>query len=261
MKKIILFLLFFLSLHIYRAQDTIIKIYKKDIIVCSVTAVSPLKIFYTENKIEKSILKSDVSYFTRHESGKKEATEESEKLKYRIILSDKFALQNKYSFSIVQVIDGRLNKAKPIGSVVGSFGFNQQYVGNDSLSENMNLFFKKNNKLFDTVCKIVMVLNQLHLRYLGGYSMGSGKIEDLEISISIDYYKLNGITCELIYQQFNKYERSVKFIAKQSKAINLTYFETIESALNGFNTQLRSNKLVNIQTMPLDSLINLYSGK
>ena len=259
MKKIISLPLYFLYLPAFNAQDTIIKANTKEFIICWVTALSPEKIFYTENGIGKSIPKNEVSYFSNHASVKMQVEEKPVKIKYKVVLSNKFAIKRKYDFSIFDIVDGRLNKAKPIGSLLN--GFKLQYVGNDSLAESMNLFFENNRNWFDTTSRVVIVLNQLSLLYLGGYSMVTGKIEDFQMSVSMDYYKLNGNTCELIYQQRHKYTRSVKFIAKKTKAINLTYFETIESALDDFNSQLRSNKLITLKTIPLDALLNLYSTK
>lgn len=62
MKKLftIVFLSFLFNLH---AQDTLV--IKKDTILCKITRVTSMNIFYTENKVGKSIAISDVSYYSK----------------------------------------------------------------------------------------------------------------------------------------------------------------------------------------------------
>jgi hypothetical protein len=182
---------------------------------------------------------------------------------YKVTLQDKYFKKIKYNFSVLKVVDGRLNKQKPIGFIVERIHqqLKQMWVGNDSLEGNMNAFFKSKSQLFDTSLKIMLVVNQCNLRHIYGYSATGGKEQEVEIKISLDYYKLNGDKCELIYQQYYKYTKDAKFISKATKAINASFSEAIRFALIDFNQQVALKKIPAGEGVTLDSLLHFIYNK
>ncbi len=168
----------------------------------------------------------------------------------------------KYNFTLLKIIDGRLDKTKPIGNLNSNLSFSEnESVGNDSLCDQMNVFIKKNKANFlDTSYKIIVILNQLNLRLIEGKSF-EGKIQDIEIGVSLDYYKITGNKCTLIYQQYFKQRESVKMIAKKSKAINVVFSDAITFALFDFKNQRRVYKPVLAPELELTAFYKLFESR
>ncbi len=129
MKKVIpLFLFFVLISFCIKGQDTIIKNDRTTLILCKVTRVTPTTIFFTENKIGKSILLNEVSHYSTHEiqSIKEKEILTKEAPDYKFYLKEEVLKNSKYNFSISEVVDARLNKKKPIGSVLFGMGLQKK---------------------------------------------------------------------------------------------------------------------------------------
>lgn len=158
---------------------------------------------------------------------------------YTISPTDNAFKKTKYHFTVDSFIDGRYDAGLPIG-YIPSFSYKPQSVGNDSLANSMNDFFKTHKEPFDTANKIIVVLNQLNLYYFQDFSMLTGKIQDIKIFLSLDYYKIDHNKCALIYQQFIKSTTSVKFIMSRSKGVDISFSNALHEAFANFETQLES---------------------
>jgi hypothetical protein len=182
---------------------------------------------------------------------------------YKVTLLNKSFEEESYNFLIQKVIDVRLNKQKPIGALVAGFSLNKETVGNDSLDYQMNALFNNKPEMFDNKVKIIMVINQLNLRYIKGMSARGKDLKDeLEFTIAIDYYKAGDKTCGLLYQQLFKYKTTAKSAKTTSKDINKTFSETIKNALKDFTKQLKTNKAtVATKEFNKDSLFLFLAGK
>ena len=176
-------------------------------------------------------------------------------------LRDKNFDDLKFNFSIVKVIDGRLNKQKPIGSLTAGFSFNKETVGNDSLGEQMTLFFKNKPNIFDASTKVILIINQLNLRYIRGTNEMGGKKEELEVLISLDYYLAGEKTSGLLYQQYYKHRENVTFVAKVSKGINVAVSEALINAMTDFKNQINENKVIVRKEFSNDSLFQFFANK
>lgn len=159
---------------------------------------------------------------------------------FKVSLNKKTFEDESFDFLIQKVVDARLNKQKPIGTVMVSFSLSNT-VGNDSLGYEMNNFFNGKPEMFDAKTKIIIVINQLNIRYIREKADTTGKKAELEFSIAIDYYLEGGKTCGLLYQQFFKFKKSTSN-TKITKDINKGFSETIKSALIDFKKQLKINK-------------------
>jgi hypothetical protein len=159
---------------------------------------------------------------------------------YKAALLDKNFKKTKYAFAITKVVDGRLNKQKSIGFIVERIHqqLETMWVGHDSLGESMTAFFKTKPEMFDTSLKIILVINQCNLRHIYGYSNLNGKYNILEIKIAFDYYKLNGNKYELMYQQYFIHNEDLKLVRNATKAVNVSFSETVKLALLDFNKQI-----------------------
>lgn len=145
--------------------------------------------------------------------------------------------ESKYKFSIVEVIDGRLNKQKPSGYFCKDFSTTKELIGNDSLAEQLNLFFKNNRLPFDTSTKIILVINQVNI----GESRAKD-YDDFIIKLSLDYYKVNGEKCALYFQQFTVFKGSVKM--SKRKAVNRVFTNAMTAAFSEFGNQLQRFKTI-----------------
>src|ERR1035437_359613 len=85
---------------------------------------------------------------------------------YSVSLKDGTFEGMRYNFTLLKIIDGRLDKTKPIGNLHSNLSFSdKETVGNDSLCDQMNIFLNKSKANFlDTSNRIIVVLNQLNLR-------------------------------------------------------------------------------------------------
>jgi len=188
---------------------------------------------------------------------------------YKVTLQEKSFEDESFNFFIQKVIDARLNKEKPIGALVDGFSLNRQTVGNDSLGYQMTALFGRKPEMFDASLKVMMVINQLNLRYI---KSADGKKMELEFSIAIDYYQAGEKSCGLLYQQFFKFKQyigntkkdlialpgliptliyqgvstsqALSSPSKIGKAINKAFAETIKKALADFKKQIRTNKVM-----------------
>ncbi len=160
---------------------------------------------------------------------------------YKIALQEKTFEDENFNFFIQKVIDARLNKQKPIGVLMAGFSLNKETVGNDSLGEQMTALFAKKPEMFNAATKVIMVINQLNLRYI---KSADGKKIELEYTIAIDYYQAGDKSCGLLYQQFFKFKTNVKSADKIIRDINKGFSETIKGALTDFKKQLKTNKVV-----------------
>jgi hypothetical protein len=167
----------------------------------------------------------------------------------------------KYNFTLVKVVDARLNKQKPIGSLMTGFALHNETVGNDSLEEQMNLFFKNRPEIFEQATKVIMVINQLNLRYIKERNDATGKKEELELSIAIDYYLSGDKTCGLLYQQFFKFRESIATTISTRKGLDVAFSETIKGALKDFKKQLDTYKPLVRKEYAADSLFQSFSNK
>ncbi|HWY11601.1 MAG TPA: hypothetical protein VN026_09765, partial [Bacteroidia bacterium] len=133
-KKNLILAFFILLTFLIKGQDTIIKADRSNFILCKVTRVTPMTVFYTENKIGKSIPKNEISYYSTHEiQSLKEKEAQVKKLTdYKFYFKEDVLKNSKYKFSISEVVDARLNKKKPIGSVLFGMAIHKKTVGNDS---------------------------------------------------------------------------------------------------------------------------------
>lgn len=178
---------------------------------------------------------------------------------YKIGILEKTFEDESFNFFIQKVVDARLNKQKSIGLVVTGFSTDSKTVGNDSLDYQMNTVFGKKPEIFNAATKVIMVINQLNLRYINATTDVSGKEEAIEFSIAIDYYLKEGKTCGLLYQQFFKFKENVKSVNKIAKDINKGFSETIKKALKDFEKQLKTNKAVVRKEFNADSLLQFLS--
>ncbi len=166
---------------------------------------------------------------------------------------------SKYNFSIVNVIDARLNKDKSIGSLLSGW-YKKKTVGNDSLGPELTAFFKAKRPMFDTSTKIILVIKQLNIRYLKGYSMLSGRFEAFENVVSLDYYKIKGNTCALFYQQYFRHKEDATN-SETNFAINFTLSETLKFAFNDFNDQLKNHKSFSLAGLDVPAFCNSFNDK
>jgi hypothetical protein len=174
---------------------------------------------------------------------------------HSIGLRDDAFIGYKYNFSIVKVIDGRLNKKKPVGEFLWGFDFKSKPVGNDSLGIQMDAFFKNHTSSFDTSTKIILVINQLNLRKTGG-----GKDESIEISLSLDYYKITGNSCVLLYKHYCKHRESVKGIFKASKAIDVSFSETVRLSFDNVENQIIKHGAMSSQEIDVASFYHSFDS-
>ena len=179
---------------------------------------------------------------------------------YKVSLRDKVFNKTKYNFSVVKFVDGRLNKQKPIGSVPSGFSYKPHTVGNDSLEEELKPFFINNPSFIDKSNKIIVVLNQLNTRFLKSQNSMGGKKEELETTISLDYYKINNNECSLVYQQYYKKLEDVTF-SGPTKGINNAFSEILKSSLQDFDNQLKSNQAIASISIDTTSLYSLLKSK
>ena len=177
---------------------------------------------------------------------------------YKVSINEKSFEDESFNFFVQKVIDARLNKQKPIGALVAGFSLNKQTVGNDSLDYEMNALFARKPEIFNASTKVIMVINQLNLRYI---KSADGKKTDLEFSVAIDYYLAEAKTYGLLYQQFFKYKVNTKSADKITRDINKGFSETIKNALTDFKKQLNTNKAVVRKECNTDSLIQFLTGK
>jgi len=178
---------------------------------------------------------------------------------YKVKLGQQFFNNVKYEFSILKVIDGRLNRQKPIGSVAAGFSQKNELIGNDSLGYQMSIFFRNKAEIFDSTEKILLVLNQCNLSRAQGNSFFTGQIDDLETTVAFDYYRIVGNKYELIYQQYFKHIESVKFIAKIGQGIDMAFSETVKFALWDFNKQVKLKNFFTGEPLTSDSLFNFFN--
>jgi hypothetical protein len=182
---------------------------------------------------------------------------------YKVNLLEKSFKRAKYNFSILKVIDGRLNKQKPIGFIVERIHqqLETMWVGHDSLGESMTALFKTTHEMFDTSRKIMLVVNQSNIRHIYGYSTLSGNYNLLEVKLSFDYYKLNENKYELIYQQYITHTEDLKHIRKAAKAINVAFSETVKLAMEDFNKQIALKSSLPFKELTADSLLSFLYRK
>lgn len=127
MKKLILLLLLPFAI---KGQDTI---FKKDntLIYCKITKVTSSMVFYTENKIGKSISITDVNRYTSNKTNESIKENEVESTKCDIKLKyDKFENDSTYTLDFADWL--RVLKVKKSGKVVyfmrlSNEGFSPQY--------------------------------------------------------------------------------------------------------------------------------------
>ncbi len=180
---------------------------------------------------------------------------------YKVNLLDEAFKGVKYDFSITKIVDGRLNKKKPMGTILG-FSFTQEPVENDSLGDKMNMFFKNKPEMFNNSIKIILVLNQCNFSNYEQRSMFTGKVQNKIFTVSFDYYKLNeNNTYTLVYQQYFIHTKNTDNIAKLSKGINLSFSETVKVALLDFNNQLKLKPSIASEEITSDSLFNFLNNR
>lgn len=160
---------------------------------------------------------------------------------YKVSILEKSFEDENFNFFIQKVVDARLNKEKPIGALLEGFSLNKETVGNDSLGYQMTALFNRKPEIFNASLKVLMVINQLNLRFM---KSADGKKEELEFSIAIDYYQSGEKSCGLLYQQFFKFKQPVKSATKIAKDIDKGFTETIKKALTDFKKQIRTNKVI-----------------
>ena len=179
---------------------------------------------------------------------------------YKVSIRDKIFNKTKYGFFVVKFIDGRLNKQKPIGSVPSAFSYKPHTVGNDSLEQELNQFFVNSPSFKNEPVKIIIVLNQLNTRYIRGANSLGGKKEDLETTISLDYYKINNNECSLVYQQYYKKLEDVTFNGP-TKGINNAFSEILKSSFQDFDSQLKSNQVIASVSIDTSSLYSFLHSR
>lgn len=160
----------------------------------------------------------------------------------------------KFNFSFVNAIDGRLNKNKSLGYFCKDFSEVKESIGNDSLCEELNIFFKKNSSSFDNSNKIILVINQINIK-----EIKNSNRDDFEFSLSFDYYKTIGNKCILFYKQFIIYDGRVRM--SKLKAINRVFSEAIKFALSDFNNKLPALPKVSDEVIDTSILYNLVTNK
>ena len=180
---------------------------------------------------------------------------------YKVTLQEKSFEEENYNFLIQKVIDARLNKQKPIGSLVAGFSLNKETVGNDSLAEQMISVFNSKSEVFDGKLKVAMVINQLNLRYIKGITTRGRELDELEYTIAVDYYKVGDKSYGLLYQQFFKYKAGIKSGKNTAKDLDKIFSETIKKAFTDFKKQLKDSKAFVRKELNADTLLQFLAGK
>ena len=120
---------------------------------------------------------------------------------YVFSLTDNAFHKGKFQFSIVRVIDARVNDTIPIGFIPG-FSGRPQSIGNDSLAYDLADFFKSDTDNFDTLNKIVLVVNQINFTI--------NQAQYATVMLSMDYYLLRNNKYSLLYKQYCSHVKIIK---------------------------------------------------
>jgi hypothetical protein len=264
-KKNLILAFFILLTFLIKGQDTIIKADRSNFILCKVTRVTPMTVFYTENKIGKSIPKNEISYYSTHEiQSLKEKEAQVKKLTdYKFYFKEDVLKNSKYKFSISEVVDARLNKKKPIGSVLFGMAIHKKTVGNDSIAEEMESGFDKIRQCFDSSNPIILVINQINIRFVYSYgkTKTKGAKEDLEMNVSLEYYKINGNTYDLIYQQYYSHKHNASWEFSATNGVSMAFSEAIKLGFEDFDKELSFNRPLNNLKLSYNDFNKLYKLK
>ena len=146
-----------------------------------------------------------------------------------------------YGFSVINFIDGRLNKQKESAMEPSgwSLTLSMNSFWNDSLEKEVNTILKKKHSHFDTSVKMIVVLKHVYSHQWRDPRGRRG--EGREVTLSLDYYKTNGSTCTLVCQQYYNYFNRTNLQVSSKKNIPAAFSKALELAFKEFDTQLRLN--------------------
>ncbi len=148
---------------------------------------------------------------------------------YVFSLTDNAFHKGKFQFSIVRVIDARVNDTLSIGFIPG-FSGRPQSIGNDSLAYDLTDFFKSDTAHFDTLNNIMLVINQINFTI--------NQAQYATVTLSLDYYLLRDNKYSLLYKQYLSHVKNVKAVMARSNAVNIAFSKAMEAAFDDFDQQL-----------------------
>ncbi len=161
----------------------------------------------------------------------------------------------KYNFSIVKVIDARIDKQKPIGIYYpGLLSNKKQTIGNDSIDKELERFFFKYPKSFYEPTKIILVINQINL-----IEAIDKTNDDLELSLAFDYYRVIENTAKLEYSQYLKYNRSAG--VNKPENISKLFSTAVAAAFLQFKNQIMYYKPLEFTALQTEDLVKKLNTK
>ncbi|MBA3682224.1 MAG: hypothetical protein H0W73_13860 [Bacteroidetes bacterium] len=162
---------------------------------------------------------------------------------------------DKYNFSIVKVIDARIDKQKPIGIYYnGLLSNKKQTVGNDSINKELERHFLKYPKSFYEPTKIILVINQINL-----IEILNKRIDDLELTLAFDYYRVNENTAKLEYSQYLKYDKGAGTFKPDD--INKLFSSAVAAAFLQFKNQIMYYKPLEFTALHTEELEKKLNSK
>ena len=103
----------------------------------------------------------------------------------------------KFNFSIAEVIDARPAPSRPMGMLWDAVNKAKLSVGNAELGAELSAFFTKDQQHFVSDQKLLLVIKQLTIQ-----EVRNRKRICYKITLGVDYFKVAGEKCVLVFQQF-----------------------------------------------------------
>jgi len=160
----------------------------------------------------------------------------------------------KYNFSIAKVIDGRPDKQKAIGIYYQGLLNKKLLVGNDSIDKELARYFLKYPKSFYEPTKIILVINQINL-----IEILNKRIDDFELTLAFDYYRITGNTAKLEYSQYLKYYRGAGTYKPDD--ISKLFSTTMAAAFLQFKNQIMYYKPLEFTALQTEDLVKRLNSK
>lgn len=172
----------------------------------------------------------------------------------KLMISKNAFVYEKYNFSVVKVIDGRISPSTPTGFFFKGLLDKKLSVGNDSLDKELTRYFNKYQKSFYEPTKIILVVNQLNLS-----EIRYKNIDDFEFTLAFDYYRVVDNLVKLEYSQYIKYDKGAGI--DKEKSIEKGFSEAMAFAFLQFKNQIMYYKPLAYTPMLIEDLSNILARK